>query len=81
MFKLLAATLIVFFVEDLASAVATDINGFAKTVTHLCQVVALYFVYKAFVEVGLTKPYDLLFRSRQQAGGIGAPATVPGDRA
>ena len=65
--KFLAATLIVFFLEDLASAVATDINGFAKTVAHLCQVVALYFVYKAFVEVGLRKPYDLLFRSQQQA--------------
>ena len=66
-FKLLAATLIAFFIEDFASAVATDLNGFAKTVAHLCQVVALFFVYKAFVEVGLTKPYDLLFRSRQQS--------------
>jgi PAS domain S-box-containing protein len=66
-FKFLAATLIVFFVEDLASAVATDINGTAKTLAHLCQVVALYFVYKAFVEVGLTQPYDLLFRSQQQS--------------
>ena len=66
-FQLLAATLIVFFVEDLASAVATDMNGSAKTVAHLCQVVALFFVYKAFVEVGLTKPYDLLFRSQQQS--------------
>ena len=26
-----------------------------------------YFVYKAFVEVGLRKPYDLLFRSQQQS--------------
>ena len=42
-------------------------NGFARTVAHLCQVVALYFVYKAFVQVGLTKPYDLLFRSQQQS--------------
>ena len=66
-FKLLAAILITFFVEDLASAVATDINGFAKTIAHLCQVVALFFVYKAFVEVGLRKPYDLLFRSQQQS--------------
>ena len=65
--KFLGATLVVFFLEDLASAVATDINGFAKTLAHLCQVVALYFVYKAFVEVGLRKPYDLLFRRQQQA--------------
>ena len=28
---------------------------------------ALYFVYEAFVEVGLRKPYDLLFRNQQQS--------------
>ena len=66
-FGLLAATLIAFFIEDSACAVATEMNGFARTVAHLCQVVALYFVYKAFVQVGLTKPYDLLFRSQQQS--------------
>jgi PAS domain S-box-containing protein len=66
-FKLLAATLVALLVEDFASALAADINGFAKTVAHLCQVVALYFIYKAFVEVGLRKPYDLLFRRQQQS--------------
>jgi PAS domain S-box-containing protein len=66
-FKLLAATLVVFFVQDSACAVALELNGFARTVAHLCQIVALYFVYKAFVEVGLTKPYDLLFRSLRQS--------------
>lgn len=66
-FKLLAATLIAFFIQDAACAVAEDLNGFARTVAHLCQIVAIYFVYKAFVEVGLTKPYDLLFRGQQQS--------------
>jgi PAS domain S-box-containing protein len=66
-FKLLATTLTAFFLQDFASALATDIEGFGKTVAHLCQVVALYFVYKAFVEVGLRKPYDLLFRKQQQS--------------
>ena len=65
--KLLAAILITFFVQDLASAVAAEMNGFARTVAHLCQVVALYFVYKAFVVVGLTRPYGLLFRRHQQS--------------
>jgi len=70
-FRLLAAILITFFIEDAACAVAVQINGAARAVAHLCQVVALFFVYKAFVEVGLRKPYALLFRSeelqRQQA--------------
>jgi len=66
-FKLLVATLTAFFIEDFASALATEIEGLGKTVAHLCQVVALYFVYKAFVEVGLRKPYDLLFRRQQRS--------------
>jgi PAS domain S-box-containing protein len=66
-FKCFAAILIVFFVQDFAGAVATDLAVFARTIAHLCQIVALFFVYKAFVEVGLTRPYDLLFRRRQQA--------------
>ena len=65
-FRLLAAVLIVFFAEDLACAIATEMNGFLRSVAHLCQVVALYLVYRAFVEVGLTKPYRLLFRRQQQ---------------
>jgi len=65
-FKFLAATLIVFFVQDTVSATAREIDDLAMTVAHLCQIVALFFVYKAFVEVGLRKPYDLLFREQQQ---------------
>jgi signal transduction histidine kinase/ActR/RegA family two-component response regulator len=66
-YKVMAATLIVFFVQDVVSAVAVEMDDFARIVAHLCQVVAIYFVYKAFVEVGLRKPYDLLFRSLQQS--------------
>ncbi|HQI27690.1 MAG TPA: MASE3 domain-containing protein [Sedimentisphaerales bacterium] len=66
-FKLLAATLIAFLVQDAACAVAKEINGPARTIAHLCQVTAIYFVYKAFVEVGLRKPYAVLFRSQQQS--------------
>jgi signal transduction histidine kinase len=65
-YNTMAATLIVFFVQDAISSVAVKLDGPFRTIAHLCQVVAIYFVYKAFVEVGLRKPYDLLFRSLQQ---------------
>jgi signal transduction histidine kinase len=64
-FQLLLSILIVFFIQDSACAVARDMNGTARAIAHLCQVVALYFVYKAFVEVGLRKPYALLLRSEE----------------
>ena len=66
-YHILAATLIAFFVQDAVSAVAVKMDDSARIVAHLCQVVAIYFVYKAFVEVGLRKPYNLLFRSLQQS--------------
>jgi PAS domain-containing protein len=66
-FRLLLVPSIAFFVQDAFSASAMDINGFARTVAHLCQVVSLYFVYRVFVVVGLRNPYDLLFIERKRA--------------
>ncbi len=66
-YKVMVTAVIVFFVQDAVSAVAVEMDDHARIVAHLCQVVAIYFVYKAFVEVGLRKPYDLLFRSLQQS--------------
>ncbi len=63
---ILAATLVVFFLQDAVSAIATELDGAPRIVAHLCQAVALFFVYKAFVEVGLREPYNLLFRNLQQ---------------
>ncbi len=37
-----------------------------KVIAHLCQVVAVCCVYKAFVEVGLRRPYEILFWRQQQ---------------
>jgi signal transduction histidine kinase/CheY-like chemotaxis protein len=41
-----------------------DCEGSLNAVGHLCQAISLYFIYKALVEVGLTKPYDVLFRNQ-----------------
>jgi signal transduction histidine kinase/CheY-like chemotaxis protein len=67
LFRILAAAGTALFVEDFASAVASDVMGGVRIVAHLSQVVALYFVYKAFFEVGLRRPYDLLFRHLKQS--------------
>ena len=66
-FKLLLVPAIAFFIQDAFSALSMEINDFARTIAHLCQVISLYFVYKAFVVVGLRNPYDLLFQSQQRS--------------
>ncbi|MGA2033664.1 MAG: MASE3 domain-containing protein [Thermoguttaceae bacterium] len=64
-FRLLAVSLFVSAVSETASAVSTGIDGSLKVFAHLSQVAAVYFLYKAFIEVALMRPYDLLFRSQE----------------
>jgi hypothetical protein len=51
-FRLLLASLIASSASELASAVSTDFYGVPKVFAHLSEVVSLYLVYKAFIEVG-----------------------------
>ena len=66
-FRLLLASLIASSFSELASAVSVDFYGFLKVIAHLSEVISLYFIYKAFIELGLTRPYNLLFRSLTQS--------------
>ncbi len=66
-FRLLLASLLTGAASEFASALATDFYGSLKVFAHLSEVVSLYLIYKAFIEVGLTKPYDLVFRSFKQS--------------
>ena len=62
-FHLLLASLMASSASEFASAVSVEFIGPLKVAAHLFEVVSLYLVYRAFVEVGLTKPYDLVFRN------------------
>ena len=44
-----------------------DFVGSVKVLAHLFEVASLYLIYKAFVEVGLTSPYDLVFRNLKES--------------
>jgi PAS domain S-box-containing protein len=66
-FGLFLASLIASSLSELASAVSVDFFGFLKVIAHLAQIISLYFIYKAFIKLGLTKPYNLLFRSMKQS--------------
>ncbi len=62
-FHLLLASLVAIAASEFASAIAVDFNGSLKVAAHLLEVVSLYLIYAAFVEFGLKRPYDLVFRS------------------
>jgi PAS domain S-box-containing protein len=65
-FHLLLASWLASSASEFSSAVAVDFVGSAKVLAHLLEVASLYLIYKAFVEVGLTSPYDLVFRNLKQ---------------
>ncbi len=52
---------------EMAFTLYTDPYGIANMAGHLLNVVSFYFIYKALVETGITRPYDLLFRNLKQS--------------
>ena len=59
---LLAASIAVTIVSELTFTAYQRFDDPVNVVGHFLKIVAFFLVYKAFVEVGLTKPYSLLFR-------------------
>jgi len=51
---------------ELAFTSYTSVFGFMNMLGHIFRVISLYFFYRAFVVVSLTRPYDLLFRELKQ---------------
>jgi signal transduction histidine kinase len=60
--QLLGAALIAAIASELAFTSYVSVYGFANALGHLFKVVSVYLVYRAFVVVGLQRPYDLIFR-------------------
>jgi PAS domain-containing protein len=65
-FRLLVASLVMGSLSEFASCISSSSHGDLKVFAHLSELVSLYLIYKAFIEVGLTKPYDLVVRSLKQ---------------
>ena len=65
--RLLLSSIFLTIAAELAFTFYIDVYGFSNLVGHFLKVVAFYLVYKALVETGLTRPYDLLFRNLKQS--------------
>lgn len=66
-FRLLALTIGVTIISEIAFTIYDDVTGIANLVGHLLKLVASYLMYVAFVEVGLTSPYSVLFRNLRES--------------
>jgi signal transduction histidine kinase len=64
--KFMVAAMAVAIAAEMTFTLYTDVYGIANVIGHLLTVVSFYLIYKALIETGLTKPYDLLFRDLKQ---------------
>ncbi|XUW99638.1 MAG: MASE3 domain-containing protein [Dehalogenimonas sp.] len=48
--------------SEMAFTLYTDAYGFLNAVGHFLILVSIYFIYKAIIETGLSRPFDLMFR-------------------
>lgn len=64
---LVAASIILTVASELAFSTYRDVTGWQNVLGHYLKIVSCYLVYRAFVRVGLQKPYAVLFRNLQKA--------------
>jgi len=64
--RLLFAAIIVTIASELSFTLYESPFGFPNLLGHFLKIAAFYLIYKAIIETGLIKPYDLLFRDLKQ---------------
>jgi len=61
-FKLIVASIAVTIASELSFTLYADPYGFFNLMGHYLKIISFYLIYRAIVETGLERPYDILFR-------------------
>ena len=61
-FWMLLGSLVVTIASELSFSDYVNLYGAANLIGHLLKLVSFYLFYRAFIEEGLRRPYDLIFR-------------------
>jgi PAS domain S-box-containing protein len=65
--KWLVWSILLTIASELAFTFYIDTYGFANLLGHFFKIVSFYLIYKALIQMGLSRPYDLLFRNLKQS--------------
>ncbi|SNB44907.1 MASE3 domain-containing protein [Geobacter sp. DSM 9736] len=65
--QLLNLALAVLIASELAFTLYTDVFGISNKIGHFLKMAGFFLIYKALIEIGLTRPYDLLFRELKKS--------------
>jgi signal transduction histidine kinase len=62
-FRLIVWSIILTMGSEMAFTFYVSVYGLANLVGHLLKILSFYLIYKALIQTGLEKPYNLLFRN------------------
>jgi PAS domain S-box-containing protein len=62
-FKLISLSIAATIFSELSFTVYVNVNELSNLVGHYLKILSFYLIYKALIQTGLTRPYDLLFRN------------------
>ncbi|MGV8075417.1 MAG: MASE3 domain-containing protein, partial [Syntrophobacteraceae bacterium] len=62
-YRLLVGAVVMAILSELAFTSYVSVYGFFNFLGHILKIASFACVYKAFIETGLVRPYDLLFRN------------------
>ena len=66
-FRLLLASLLITIASELSFSYYTNPYGFNNLVGHLFKLISFYLLYRAVIEGGLGRPYNLIFRNLKRS--------------
>ncbi len=66
-FRLLISSILLTICSELAFTFYVDAYDFSNMIGHYLKIISFYLIYKAIIETGLVRPYDLLFRNLKQS--------------
>lgn len=66
-FKLIVASIIISIGAELAFTFYVSVFALSNLIGHLFKLISFYIIYKAIIETGLVRPYDLMFRNLKKS--------------
>jgi PAS domain S-box-containing protein len=65
--RLLIASIILTIASEIAFTFYVSVYGLSNQIGHFLKIVSFFLIYKAIIQTGLMRPYDLLFRDLKQS--------------
>jgi PAS domain S-box-containing protein len=66
-YRFLIGSIVLTIAAELAFTFYIHAYGFSNLIGHYFTIISFYLIYKAVIETGLVRPYDLLFRNLKQS--------------